>query len=121
MLFPTLFTLFLSVVPGHPEKVDVLINEFSQPNQYQLDIRLDKSRSQEITNCIAELTGLSLTEPVTENVVAEAEGMNLTYLPKFNHLALIATDYTPSSADRARAAGQELKGCLELSTLQGTR
>ena len=117
MLFPTLFTLLLSVVPGHPEKIDVLINEFSQPNQYQLDIRLEQSRSREITDCIGELTGLSLAEPVTENVVAEAAGMNLTYLPKFNHLALTATDYTATSADRARAAGQEIKGCLELSAL----
>ncbi len=115
MLFTTiLYALLFSFPHGGQEGVNVLVNEFSRYNQYQLDIRLDQSRSKEMINCIGQLTGLSLPSPVTENVVAEAEGINLTYLVERNHLALSAIDFTPAAADRARLAGQELKGCLEL-------
>ena len=115
MLFPTLLTtLLLSLPNAGQEKVDILVNEVSHDNQYELDIRLDPSRSHDVTDCIGELIGLSLPDRVTENLVAEAEGINLTYLPERNHLALKTTDLTTSAADRARAAGQELKGCLEL-------
>ena len=119
MLFPTLLTSMLLTLPGFgPEKIDVLVNEYSQPNQYELDIRLDMSRSRELTDCIGQLTGLAIALPVTDNVVAETEGINLTYLPDHNHLALKTTDYTTTSADRARAAGEKIKGCLELFARQ---
>ena len=115
MLFPTLLTSLLLTIPGAGQKqIDVLVNEYSQPNQYELDIRLEMSRSQELTDCIGQLTGIAIDHPITTHLVAETEGINLTYLPNHNHLALKATDYTAASADRARAAGRELKGCLEL-------
>ncbi|MGB3800399.1 MAG: hypothetical protein WA952_11355 [Lewinella sp.] len=115
MLFPTLLTaLLVSLSAAQPVKVDFLVNEFSQPNAYQLDIRLEPARSQDLTICISHLIGITLPERVTDKVVAEADGVNLTYLPEHNHLALLATDYTQASADRARSAGQEMMSCLEL-------
>ena len=93
---------------------ETLLNEYSQPLAYQLDVRLPASRSREVTGCVGTVTGLPLAEPVTDNIVAETAGVNLTYLADHNHLVLTATDYTEASADRARATGQELKACLEL-------
>ncbi|WP_157976077.1 hypothetical protein [Lewinella sp. IMCC34191] len=112
MLFPTLLTSLLLLYPDAGVKTTVLVNEVSQPNQYQLDIRLEDARRRQLTTCIAEVTGLELPDNVTDILVAETAGINLTYLAQRNHLALASTDYDQLTADRAREVGQELKQCL---------
>lgn len=121
MFLPVLLYSTLLASPQFgPSGKEVILNEYSQPLQYQLDIRLEASRQAELAGCIERATGLDTGGPLTDYLVAEAEGMNLTYLPERNHMALIATDFTVESADRARETGRQIKECLEIFPTSAT-
>lgn len=121
MFLPILLcSAFLAAPQFGPSAGKVLVNEYSQPNEYQLDIRLDASRRAELTACIERATGLDLPEAVTDYLVAEADGINLTYLPGHNHLSLTSTDYTPVAADLARRTGRVIRGCLHVGAPEPT-
>lgn len=115
LLHSLLSVLLFAVLPGGagvPEPDD-LLTEVSTADSYSLTIRRSQSDRPRILACIGRLTGQHLPVDEGQTLVAETDGIHLTYLSGRRLLVLATQQPSAVHADRARVLGGQLRECLE--------
>ena len=119
LLLAFVFTAFLS--PDDAQRSShYLVTEINDAETYNLTIRLDEDREADMRAYMEALTGRDLSEPGTETITAENDGINLTYLASRHMLVLSTSVPSKDNAERAYRIGEEMKRHLAIGAGEPT-